>query len=68
MVRRTTVPDDPEADPWELRNLIEDPAYAEVRADLRARLVAHIEAHLEEGSAFERRSMQSLLVALAHGR
>jgi arylsulfatase A-like enzyme len=59
---------DLDADPWEMVNLIDDPAYAAVRADLRARLVAHIEAHLDEGSWFVRRSMQSLLVALTHDR
>jgi arylsulfatase A-like enzyme len=31
------------ADPWEMRNLVDDPAYAGVKAELRGRVVAHIE-------------------------
>ena len=59
---------DLEADPFEMCNLIDDPAYAAVRNDLRARLIQHIERYPGGNSHFVRRSMQSLLVALTHGR
>lgn len=58
---------DLEADPYEMRNLVNNPTYANVRDELRARLVTHIEAHRDEGSPFVRRSMESLRVALQHG-
>lgn len=58
---------DLEADPYEMNNLIDDPAHTAVREDLRERLIDHLRTYLEPEDRFMINSVHSLLVALESG-
>lgn len=57
-----------EADPYEMNNLIDDPAYAAVREDLRERVIDHLRSSPKPEDGFMSNSVRSLLLALENGR
>ena len=58
---------DLEADPFEMHNLIRDPALGDVRQDLRTRLLEHMEAGVDDISRWSHAGLQSLRIALERG-